>query len=69
MIMMDTYQQSGPDFRLCGEFTGQEDQTASCWLKKFELEMTGYISESQATVLSAHYFRMLNALLAEEAVM
>src|SRR5436190_20586295 len=29
MIMTDTYQQSDSDFRLCREFTGQKDQTAS----------------------------------------
>ena len=68
MIMINTYQWSDSDFRLCEKFTEQKDQTASHWFKKFELEMIEYILDNQITVSLAHYFRTLNAFLTKEIV-
>ena len=41
--MMNMYQWSDSNFRLCEEFLRQKDQSMNHWLKKFELKMIRYV--------------------------
>lgn len=63
---MTTYQRSGPEFRLCGQFNGKDGQSAARWLKKFEWEMAGY-ADSYGVIPASKYLQAVDILLTEDA--
>ncbi|KAI9844629.1 MAG: hypothetical protein M1837_005481 [Sclerophora amabilis] len=46
---MANYIREGPDFSICGKFSGKANQSGERWLKKIEWEMSGYKASSTAS--------------------
>ena len=65
--MTTTYQRTGPEFGLCGPFNGRDGQSASRWLKKFDWEMAGYVTEINTIPRTTKYLQTLDILLTENA--
>lgn len=58
----------GPDFSLCGTFTGKSGQSAVKWMKKLEWELQQHSDDGELISPSA-YLKAVDLLLAEEAAM
>ncbi len=56
---------NGPDFALCGPFTGKNGQSATRWLKKLEWELRKH--SSAGSIDPADFLQAVDLLLADDA--